>query len=192
MNEQILTFLNNLASNNKIIEQIVIMFVDSPIFFLPVFLIIAWIYYSIKKEKKRKEKLLLIFYSCLLWILISITIQQFIHIDRPENYLKNTWKLLLQHLPDASFPSDHATVSFAFLTSLFLYNYKIIASIFLPFAILMWLSRISAWIHWPFDILFWMIIWIISALIVKKYVKNLKVVKKLNDFVLKLTSKIKL
>ena len=50
----------------------------------------------------------------------------------------------MSHVPDASFPSDHATVSIAFLTSLFLANYKRIGLIFLPFVIIMNLSRIIA------------------------------------------------
>jgi membrane-associated phospholipid phosphatase len=43
-------------------------------------------------------------------------IQQVIHVDRPENYLSQAGKLLMNHIPDASFPSDHASVSFAFVT----------------------------------------------------------------------------
>jgi len=38
-----------------------------------------------------------------------------VNVDRPEEHLKAGGKLLLDHLPDASFPSDHATVSIAFL-----------------------------------------------------------------------------
>ncbi|MDQ7023403.1 MAG: hypothetical protein Q9M97_07925 [Candidatus Gracilibacteria bacterium] len=51
-------------------------------------------------------------------------IQQFIIVERPEQHLGAGAKLLLDHLPDASFPSDHATVSIAFLTGLLLSGYK--------------------------------------------------------------------
>jgi len=56
------------------------------------------------------------------------------------------------NIPDASFPSNHATVSIAFLTSLFLAKYRIIAFLFLVPAILMNLSRVTMQLHWPFDI----------------------------------------
>lgn len=122
-NESWLLNLNSF-SNNKIIENIVWIFADAPIFFIPIFLIVSWIIYWCKKNIIEKENLLFMFYSCLLGIIIALLIQQIIHFDRPENYIKQTGKLLLKHIPDASFPSDHATVSFAFLTSLILAWYK--------------------------------------------------------------------
>jgi membrane-associated phospholipid phosphatase len=48
----------------------------------------------------------------------------------------------MSHIPDASFPSDHTAVSIAFVTALFLSGYKKIAIIFLPFALIMNVSRI--------------------------------------------------
>jgi undecaprenyl-diphosphatase len=75
---------------------------------------------------------------------VTLTIQHFIHFKRPEDYLVGAGKLLINHVPDASFPSDHATVSFAFLSALLFANYKKIFWIFLPFVILMNISRIIA------------------------------------------------
>jgi undecaprenyl-diphosphatase len=167
-------------------------FADAPIFFIPIFLIITWIILSYKKDSQKKNDLLFIFYSCVLWIIFALIIQQFIHFDRPENYILHTWKLLLKHIPDASFPSDHATVSFAFLTSLYLSNYKKVFYIFLPLALIMGLSRIIAWVHWPFDIIVWILIWIFSSFVTFKFIKKLEIIKKLNTMIMKITSLIKL
>lgn len=191
INELRLLYLNSLSTNNTI-ETIVWIFADAPIFFIPVFLLVSWIILSCRKKTEEKENLLYIFYSCVLWIIIALIIQQIIHFDRPENYIKNTWKLLLSHIPDASFPSDHATVSFAFLTSLYFANYKKIFIMFLPFAIIMWLSRIIAWVHWPFDIITGTMIWIISSVIIFKFVKKLEITKKINTLIIKIASFIKL
>lgn len=191
INESRLLSLNSLSTNNTI-ETIVWIFADAPIFFIPVFLLVTWIILSCRKKIEEKENLLYIFYSCVLWIIIALIIQQIIHFDRPENYIKNTWKLLLSHIPDASFPSDHATVSFAFLTSLYFANYKKIFFMFLPFAIIMWLSRIIAWVHWPFDIIVWTMIWITSSIIIFKFVKKLEITKKINTLIIKIASFIKL
>jgi undecaprenyl-diphosphatase len=60
---------------------------------------------------------------------------------------------LLDHIPDASFPSDHASVSVAFLTALYLTGYKKVFWAFMPWVILMNLCRVIAGVHWPFDIL---------------------------------------
>ena len=196
INKEILIYLNSLW-NNQIIEKIVNTFIDLPIFFIPIFLIIFWVYYTHTEKlsssnKSKKEDLLFIFYWTVIALVFSLLIQQIVHIERPENVINWVWKLLLKHIPDASFPSDHATVSFAFLTSLFIVNYKKIWFIFLPFVILMNLSRIIAWVHWPFDIIAWIIIWIIWAFISFKIFKKIIIINKFNKNIIKIMKYIKL
>ncbi|MFZ3233214.1 MAG: hypothetical protein WA194_06965 [Patescibacteria group bacterium] len=50
------------------------------------------------------------FYATVLAIVINIAIQKFVHIDRPTEFARSTGHFLLNHVPDASFPSDHASV----------------------------------------------------------------------------------
>jgi len=189
INKTLFIYLNSLADSD-LSKNIVFLFADSPIFFIPIFLIIAWIYY--RKQNDKKNILLYIFYSTILWISFSLLIQHFIQIDRPEIYIQNAWNLLLKHIPDASFPSDHATISTAFVTSLFYTNYKKIWYIFLPFIIIMDVSRIIAWVHWPFDIVAWIIVWILSSFLIFKYINKLDFVRKINTIIIKLLSYIKL
>jgi len=83
---------------------------DTPIFFLPVFLGAMWMYYTFKKSSDAKRwELMHIFYACLLWIIFSYIIKQFINIERPEIYLSATQNLIMSTIPAKSFPSDHAT-----------------------------------------------------------------------------------
>ena len=72
-------------------------------------------------------------------ILSNLLIQHIVHIKRPETFIHP----ILDHIPDASFPSDHAAVSFAFLIAIYLFGYKRIFWIFLPFVLLMDISRIA-------------------------------------------------
>jgi membrane-associated phospholipid phosphatase len=203
INKELLISLHSLT-NYDIIQTITLCFADSPIFFLPIFLLWFWIYFTYKKDNTilseinltrnllEKENLIYIFYSVLLWIIISLIIQHLIHIDRPETVLEWTWKLLLKHLPDASFPSDHATVSVAFLTSIFLAWYKKIWYIFTPFVILMLLSRVILWVHWPLDIIVWSLVWIFSSFLVFKYLTEIKLINNFNRFIIKIMWFIKL
>lgn len=203
INKELLIALNSLTKYD-FIQRTVLFFVDSPIFFLPIFFLSLWLYYSYKKSNLvvseilptrnllEKENLLYIFYSIVIWLLISLTIQHFVHIERPEVALKWVWMLLLKHIPDASFPSDHATVSVAFLSGLFFAWYKKTGLYYAPFVILMLLSRVIVWVHWPFDIIGGAFIWFFSSYITFKYVTKMKIVNMLNQFIIKLMWYIKM
>jgi undecaprenyl-diphosphatase len=90
----------------------------------------------------------------------------------------------MSHVPDASFPSDHAAVSVSFLTWLFLFNYKKVWYFFSIFVLLMLISRIIVGVHWPFDIIVWSIIWVLSAFIIKKLI-DIKTIKNINNTIIK-------
>jgi membrane-associated phospholipid phosphatase len=54
------------------------------------------------------------------------------------------------------------------------------------------ISRVILWVHWPFDILAGLVIWIISAFISFKFLKWNKYVEKWNDLVLKVAGFLRL
>lgn len=192
LNKELLLYLNSLL-DNPIIEKIALLFADFPIFFLPIFLVIMWIYYTYKdKNIYKKINLLFIFYSCVIAVILNIVIKCFTNVERPETVIEWVWKLLLDHIPNASFPSDHSAVWIAFVVWLFFAWYKKTSTIFLIPVIIMLISRVILWVHWPTDILAWIIVWIISAFISFKILKNNKIIKKLNNLLLKIASYIKL
>jgi undecaprenyl-diphosphatase len=186
INKPLSIYLNSLT-DDKIIWNIVYLFADTPIFILPVFLVLCWLYYNYKKNNEWKNKLLFIFYSTVIAIILSLIIQNFVSIERPETSLMSSWKLILKHIPDASFPSDHASVWTAFLVSLFLFWFIRIRIIISPFIIIMLVSRVAWWVHWPFDILAWVIVWVSSSFLVYKC-QNLNIFLKINSIVLKFAS----
>jgi len=185
INHYISENLNNFVLHNHL-ENFISKSADLPIFFLPIFLITAWLFWTYKfKNNQEKEKLLNIFWWVVLAIITNLIIQHFFFFERPETLITP----ILKHIPDASFPSDHAAVSFAFLTWLFLAWYKKIWYIFTPFVIIMNISRIAGGVHWFFDIIAGMIIWIISSIII---FKNNNKLKKLNKLIINLMNYIKL
>lgn len=188
INKSILLYLNSFTEF-PIIWKIVYIMADAPIFLIPIFLVVAWIVFL--KNEKKKHDLLYLFYSCLVAISISIIIQQFVHLERPEDALRWASNMILSHIPDASFPSDHASVSIAFLTSLFLFWFKKSFFIILPLFVIMNLSRVIWWVHWPFDILAWSIVWIFSWFLVYK-LRDLTIFKVINENILKIANIFKL
>ncbi len=200
INLQIFHFLNNFSSNPQV-ELFVKCFVDSPIFILPIFLAGYWLYYSfnplLTSPKGRgitqeKNNLLLIFYGTVLALILSLIIQQFVSVDRPEEHLKAGGKLLLNHLPDASFPSDHATVSIAFLTGVLLAWYRKWFIVLLILFTAMNVSRVIAWVHWPFDVIAGSIVWAVGSYLVFAHIWKNKFVKILNSKIIELLHSIKL
>ena len=172
------------------------LFADGPIFFLPLFLGGMWIYYtfsplSILSWKERwsyneaRVELMYIFYACIIGMILSYIIKQFVDIERPESYVESTKNMLLWTIPEKSFPSDHATISFAFVTALLYTRFYKIGYIFLPLVIIMNLCRIAVWVHWPLDILAGSLLWIFSAFIFFKYLRELKLVKSTNSIIIK-------
>lgn len=166
---------------------------DFPIFFLPIFLWGMWLFYTFKKQDDDiRKKLMYIFYSCVLGIIFSYIIKQFIDIDRPDSYLETTGNLIMSTLPPDSFPSDHATVSTTFLISLFYTGFSRIWWIFLPFIMIMNISRVIVWVHWPLDIIAGMLLGIFSAWLFFNYISKLKLVKKLDIAIIQIMKYIKL
>ena len=185
INEFVSSHLNQFVINNNL-QTFIWIFADLPIFFLPIFLISLWLYYNFKNIDK-KEKLLYIFYAIFIWIVVNLIIQQFNFEKRPETFITP----ILKHVPDNSFPSDHAAVSFAFLVALYLFWYKKTFWVFLPFVLVMNFARIAWGLHWFFDVFVWALIWIFSAYFIYK-MQNKKYVQSLNKFILKIASFFKL
>ena len=187
-NESSLIYLHDFMAY-EIVADIVYFMADGPIFFLPIFLLIAWF---LKKDQSSRIHLLHIAYSCVLGVGISLLIQQFVDIARPETALEWSVNLILAHIPDASFPSDHATVSIAFLTGLFLAGYKKTGFAFLIAAITMNLSRVMAGVHWPLDIIAGSVVWISSAFISFWGLTRFAFVKNMNLFIIKISKYLKI
>ena len=124
LNTQLFQLFNELSENN-IIATYSHFIADFPIFFIPLFLSGMWLYYSLKnKNSDQKIKLLHIFYACLTGIILSYIIKLFVDIERPEMYIESTKNLIMNKIPEKSFPSDHATVSLTFVTALFYSGFK--------------------------------------------------------------------
>lgn len=108
-NKRLFLILNQLGDIG-IVRSAVSVFADAPIFVIPVFLVGFWLYYAKEKNPSGKERLLSVFYATVIAVIFNIAIQRFVHIDRPAEFARSAGHFILNHVPDASFPSDHASV----------------------------------------------------------------------------------
>ena len=150
LNENIFYFLNSFGDKNIYLDNIFIFFGEWLIYIMIIFYILFFIK-KIWSDKKIEIKELFVYFSAPFgsWIIVKI-IKTFYPVERPFFALENVNQLLSEyHL--SSFPSGHATLSFALAFSIFLYNKKI-GSLFLFLAFCVSLSRIFTGVHFPLDI----------------------------------------
>ena len=141
----------------------------------PIFLVVIYLYWIIKKKPTVKQWAFYVFFVTLIAVIINIWIQTFFYKERPIvalNQVEVEETLLHDILPTSSFPSDHAIVSMTFaITTLlrWLYNKRKFFTwsgfVFIIVSLIMSTCRILTLVHWPSDILAWLGLWILIPLI---------------------------
>ncbi len=177
--QQISIYLHNLMLNNKILYLIFPILSDLFVFFYPFLLIIIYLIGFKQNNIKYKKLSLVLFFSAFVTTLINITLQSFFHKQRPIFYFHTVQQantLLHKILPSSSFPSDHAWISFAIASAMLFWalknkdkKIKRLSYLFFVFAIIMSISRIFTQVHWPTDIIAWIIVWFVWSIIVIKF-----------------------
>ncbi len=158
---ELLQSLNTFISQSELYYTVASLFADVPVFLLPVFLL--WLYIRhgmVRKHISAKYGALLIFMSAVLAAAINLWLQEIIVKARPETALTGTGRLIMKHLPTASFPSDHAAVAMAVALSSLVWGgkrgkktVKIWWRVLLVLTICMSIARVAVGVHWPTDIL---------------------------------------
>ena len=147
LNITIFSYINQFAGNKLIFDTIGVFLAEKlPYVFLLLF-IFLWFY-----NEKYKNIILYSGYSIILGLLINFLITLFYFHPRP--YMENIGTLLINHLPETSFPSDHTTfmLSMAFLFLYFKSTRKI-GIVFSFIGLTGGLARIFIGVHFPFDIM---------------------------------------
>lgn len=108
------------------------------------------------------------------FLIVNLSLKPYVMRIRP--YEVNTLiRIIVDKLPDYSFPSGHASVSFAAATAIFLWNKKA-GIVALISALLISFSRLYLYVHFPSDVLAGMIIGILCGLLAywvhKKFLKR--------------------
>jgi undecaprenyl-diphosphatase len=147
LNVDLFEFINSFAGHNVVLDKAMIFAAQYLIYIVPFFLLTLWF---IGDDKKKKETLF-IFISILISLIFGWLITKFYYHPRP--FVSGLGKELIYHAPDASFPSDHATVMFAVAFALlFLKDYRE-SVVFFALSFIVGFARIYCGIHFPYDIL---------------------------------------
>lgn len=145
MNDTIFFLFYNLARKSIFVDKVVIFFAEA----FPYIVILSALIFLLFYHKKWEDTFL-VFFSAGLAALLSVLLKLLIHTPRPFLALPNVQNLF----PESgyAFPSGHSTFFMALAVSLFFLNKKV-GYIFIFFAFLIGLARITAGVHFPVDIL---------------------------------------
>ena len=167
----ILETLNDFADKNYIVSKYVPVTADIFVFTYPFYLVALYLYWVFNKNIDYKYASLYIFFSWFASVLASQAFQFLVIKDRPEDHISSKKNLILEHLPDISFPSDHATLSITIATSTLLWWIKSNNKFFLHFSLVlyifaftMWVSRVMGWVHRPTDIIAGLFLWVFVSI----------------------------
>ncbi len=138
--------INDVAERNYILDNIMIFTANYLIYFFTIYLVCLWLLRS-----NYRQEVLFAGYAALLGLGINLIITLFYFHPRP--FMIPTGKLLIEHAPETSFPSDHTTLMFAIsLMLLTSKELRIAGIISLIFSLIGGFARVYAGVHFPMDI----------------------------------------
>ncbi len=146
LNIEIFNAINQFAGTNVILDKFGIIVAK----FLPFAFILFLLYLWFGKNEK-KEIALYSGYSAILGIALNFLIALFYFHPRP--FMDGIGTLLISHLPNTSFPSDHTTfmLSIAF-TLLYFKKIRRAGIVLSVFGIIGGIARVYCGVHYPLDI----------------------------------------
>ncbi|MBP3790938.1 MAG: phosphatase PAP2 family protein [Methanobrevibacter sp.] len=143
--------------------------------FLVLILVAVILYARITKRDTLKKVAIITLGALLFSAAIAFVLKHVVHEPRPFMSLDNV-HLLITEDDLNSFPSGHATSTFAVVTSLILNmkelvkkNHLVIDIALVIFAVLIIFSRMYVGVHYPGDVLAGAIVGIVGALIINKF-----------------------
>lgn len=181
MQEYIIITLNTWMSHYPLLIKMMPRLGDIFVFTYPPFLVYLYFFHKRKHTltvwSNPKTIALSIFSTTIIGIVINYLIKAWVHQQRPfysiDLPILPKDDLILNTIPTDAFPSDHASVGMCMALATLLRWYrtqdKIIITIgwmFLLFTLTMNIARITMGVHRPVDIIWWMIVGIISAIII--------------------------
>jgi undecaprenyl-diphosphatase len=173
MNQQIFLYLNHLTIGHPLFSNVVVFCATT---LGTIVIIVSILVYLFHKSYKKNifdklsefiQEFSVIFISIILAWGTSFVLKYLFHSPRPYLLLSDVNALFMHGTYD-SFPSGHATLFFALATSMYFYQKRFGAMLFV-FAFVISISRIFSGVHFPVDILAGALIGVLIPIFVQKF-----------------------
>ena len=147
LNSTFFLLINQFAGNSAVIDYLAIFVAEAMPFLLIALMLGLWFFGSVNKQRIS----FFAGYSVLLALFISYLIGLVYFHPRP--FVAHLGTQLVEHAPDASFPSDHTTFIFAIaFMYLFSKSTRSLGIWLCLLSLLAGLARVFVGVHYPFDI----------------------------------------
>ncbi len=182
LNIHLFNYINHFAGINHILDNLAI--ITAKYLFAVFILWLAYLWF--KKKKEYKSITLYSTYSAILGLLFNFLISSLYFHPRP--FMLHLGKLLIQHPPETSFPSDHTTFMLSIAFMLIYFRETRISGIILSiFGLIGGISRVYCGLHFPLDIIGSLAVALSSSLIIFSLKDKLK---RLNRIIINLYNRI--
>ncbi len=146
LNSRLFLAVNNLAGHNVFWDKIGIVCAQ----YMPLVFVLALIYLW-WRGRRRRQIAWLAGLAAALGLGLNFFIALFYFHPRP--FVRHLGRQLIQHAPDASFPSDHTTAMLAIAFTFLLFpRTRVLGFILTVLGFIGGLSRVYVGVHYPFDI----------------------------------------
>lgn len=142
--------INGMAGSSHLLDRIGIFFAKDAVFVFVLAYIVLWVLF---RDERSKRGLIYGTFGMLLGLLTALVIGFFSYRARPFIAEPSLVHLLIKHANDTSFPSDHATGSFALALGLVWTRRRALGILGLLFALAVAWGRVFVGVHWPTDVL---------------------------------------
>jgi undecaprenyl-diphosphatase len=147
MNYEIFQAINHHAGQQPILDGLMVFFTQ---FAFPFFALVLLFMWFLGKEKE-KYTVVYAAITAVIGLVINFILGHIFYENRP--FVTHHVNLLVQHVKDSSFPSDHATGTFSIALAILWRKHRKIGIGMLLFALCTGISRVYVGNHYPFDVL---------------------------------------
>ena len=166
MNMVFFRLINNLANKNMELDWIMIFFTKYVPYIFMAVIAMVFIIGIIRKNSDYRKVAVNTFVITVINLMLAFIVGGIYYVDRP--FVHNKVNLLLPHVKDASFPSDHAIGTMSIALGIEKYN-KLFSIILIILSIIVGFSRMYVGHHYPMDVIGAYVIVFVTS-----YIYNLK------------------
>ena len=165
-------FINGLSGHIEVLDAVMIVLAKDAPFLYAMLFVTAWFTLP-RTDSKMRHGLVVSALAGVLALLVNVLISHIWFRPRPFAVLtQGSFHQLIPHSNDASFPSDHASGSFAFAFGVYRRGPIWIRRSFLTLAVLVAIARVYVGLHWPTDVMAGAVVGLFSSMLAWRFEKH--------------------